>query len=351
MSRHERERLLIGMFHRMFYRNINFAVFFLAMVAISNSIAAQETMGPITVDAVKVLGYEACAKCHQGEVQVWKQTPHHRTFREMHRNPHAKEISQKMGIRSIKRGDVCIDCHYTQQNQGGKTKAISGISCESCHGPATDWIKLHNDYGGPNVTKEQESAAHKLERRTTSIAAGMRNPMNVYLIARSCLNCHTVPNEKLVNVGGHRAASTTFDLVAWSQGSIRHNFVRGNGTNTPSSTERLRLMYVVGMMTDLEYSLRATAKATAVETYGYAVAARAHLLRIQLAQLQDTLHNQYLQPAVDAALNVKLKTENQENLIQAANQVGAAAYAFAENVKGSQLGVVDSMLPSPSQYK
>lgn len=324
-----------------------------AVASQANSVAAQDSpnSGAVTIDSIKVLGYEACAKCHQNEVNVWKQTPHHSTFREMHRNPHAKEISGKMGLRSIKRGGVCIDCHYTQQDQGGKAKAISGISCESCHGAAKDWITIHNDYGGPTTTKEQESAAHKIERRKRAMAAGMQNPMNIYLIARSCFDCHTVPNEKLVNVGGHKAGSADFDLVSWSQGTLRHNFVRGNGTNTPSSTDRVRLMYVVGLMTDLEYSLRAAAKATELETFGFTVAARAHRLRVKLARLQDSIQNQYLQPAVDAALNVKLKTENQEKILEAATQVGAAAYAFAENVDGSQLGAVDAMLPSPNQYK
>lgn len=323
------------------------------MVAIACKAAGKEPVdGPVTIESINVLGYEACAKCHQNEVATWKQTPHHKTFREMHRNSEAKGIADRMGLRSIKRGEVCIQCHYTQQDDGsGKTRAISGISCESCHGAAKDWIGLHNDYGGPSVTKEQESAAHKTERRTRAIAAGMHNPMNMYLIARSCLNCHTVPNEKLVNVGGHVAGSKGFDLVGWSQGTIRHNFVRGNGVNTPSSPDRTRLMYVVGLMTDLEYSLRATAKATALETYGFSMASRAHALRVKLAQLQTSIQNQYLQPAVDAALNVKLKTENQDKLIEAANQVGAAAYAFAENVDGSQLSAVDAMMPKPNEYK
>ena len=340
----------------LFTKSIALTVF---MLALTNTAAAQnadlepgpENSGPVTIDAIKVLGYESCSKCHQSEVNTWKQTPHHKTFRHMHRNPHAKQISSNMGLRSIKRGGVCVECHYTQQDQGRGAKAVSGISCESCHGAAKEWISLHNDYGGPNVTKEQESAAHKIERRKRAMAAGMQNPMNMYLIARSCLNCHTVPNEKLVNVGGHVAGSADFDLVAWSQGSIRHNFVRGHGTNSPSSTDRIRLMYVVGLMTDLEYSLRATAKATQLKTYGFTVAARAHSLRVKLAQLQALIQNQYLQPAVDAALEVKLKTDNQEKLIEAADQVGAAAYAFAENVDGAQLKAVDNWMPTKAQYK
>ena len=336
----------------MWYATLKILVFALVMMLIVGMAAGQEIAeGPITIDAIEVLGYESCAKCHQNEVDVWKQTRHHRTFREMHRRTEAKEIASRMGLRSIKRGDVCIDCHYTQQDQGGKIRAISGISCESCHGPAKNWIAIHNDYGGPELTKKQETAEHKAWRREQSIAAGMHNPMNLYLIARSCLNCHTVPDEQLVNVGGHRAASPDFDLVAWSQGTIRHNFVRGNGTNAPSAPDRLRVMYVVGLMTDLEYSLRATAKATELATYGYTVAGRAHKLRIKLAQLQTAIENPYLQMAVDAAWNVKLKTENQDNIIAAANQVGAAAFAFAENADGSQLSAVDALLPAPNQLK
>ena len=58
----------------------------------------------------------------------------------------------------------------------------------------------------------------------------MNNPHNIYLIARQCYDCHTVPNERLVNVGGHLAGSQDFELVAWSQGMVRHNFLRTGGT-------------------------------------------------------------------------------------------------------------------------
>jgi hypothetical protein len=96
-----------------------------------------------------------------------------------------------------------------------------------------------------------------------AIAAGMNNPANLYLVARQCLACHTSPNERLVNVGGHPTGSPDFELVAWSQGMVRHNFVRSEGrTNEASSRERLRMMFVVGVMADLEASLRATAAAT-----------------------------------------------------------------------------------------
>ena len=177
--------------------------------------------------------------------------------------PEAKEIAKRMGERSIKRGAICVKCHYTEQEVGGSTKATSGVSCESCHGPARDWIALHNDYGGPGVTKASESPQHAELRRARSVAAGMRNPHNLYLVARSCFNCHTAPNESLVERGGHPTGSPDFELVAWSQGRVRHNFLRTGGAgNAADDRSRLRVMYVVGQLADLEYSLRALAVAT-----------------------------------------------------------------------------------------
>ena len=179
----------------------------------------------------------ACAKCHEKEVQQWKQTPHFVTFESLHRKPEAKAITKRLGLSTVKRNDTCVKCHYTQQQKGSRVRVVSGISCESCHGASENWNPLHNDYGGANVTKEMESPEHRQQRIEASIAAGMNNPSNPYLIARQCLACHTTPDEKLVNVGGHTAGSPDFELVAWSQGMIRHNFLRTGGTSNGTASK------------------------------------------------------------------------------------------------------------------
>lgn len=306
----------------------------------------------LSMDHSKVMGYETCSKCHANEVRVWQNTPHAETFRSLHRKPEAKAICKKMGQRSIKRGDLCVDCHYTQQSKGSSARAVSGVSCESCHGAAKDWFAIHNDYGGPTATKQSESAAHRDERRKESIKKGMRNPSNLYLIARSCMNCHTVPNEKLVNVGGHQAGSLDFELVAWSQGIVRHNFMKTDGqSNSLSSPDRLRVMYVVGLMADLEYSLRATSLSTERAQYAFTNALRADRLRKKLTQMQSEIRNDFLQQACDAANDVKLRSNNNENIAAAAELVGAAAFSFASQTDGNSLGAVDPYLPQPDQYK
>ena len=150
-------------------------------------------VGLVDFDPAKVVGSQACADCHAAAINAWQQTPHHTTWETLHRRPEAQAIAEKMGLRSIKRGDVCIQCHYTQKEEAGRITPVSGVSCESCHGPAADWITIHNNYGGPDVTKATESAAHATERINNALGAGMLHPDNLYLVAQNCYNCHTVP--------------------------------------------------------------------------------------------------------------------------------------------------------------
>lgn len=306
---------------------------------------------PRQCDPARITGPDSCAKCHDAEVKQWMQTPHYRTFDTLHRTPEAKEIADRLGLRSVKRDGGCVSCHYTPQLQGNRERLVAGVSCESCHGGARDWLQLHADYGGPNVTRESEPAEHRVARRQASVEAGMNNPSNLYLVARQCLSCHTVPNEKLVNVGHHQAGTAEFELVAWSQGKVRHNFVSSGGTaNAVSSPERLRVMYVVGLMADLEASLRATAEATEMATYAKTCAARAADRKQKLWQAQRLLHDPTLGEALEAVATVELKLGNREAILAAADAVGRAAYEFARN-DGRQLGAIDPLLPSPSTYK
>jgi hypothetical protein len=306
----------------------------------------------IHCDPAKVLGAEACAKCHENEVRQWRQTPHFATFEALHRRPEAKEIVERLGLSTVKRNDVCVRCHYTRQDVEGRVRVVSGVSCESCHGAGKDWAPLHNDYGGPNVTKQQESPEHAQQRRAASVAAGMNNPQNLYLIARQCLSCHTTPDERLVNEGGHSPGSKDFELVSWSQGMVRHNFLRtGGATNATASPEELRVMYVVGVLADLEASFRSTALATHKATFGVTNAQRAATLKRRLYEIQKLVRNEHLQAALEVALAEPLKLRRSDELTAAADKIGAAAQAFAATANGAELAAIDSLLPKPETYK
>lgn len=303
-------------------------------------------------DPKRVLGNESCAKCHGAELDVWSRTPHAQTFEQLHRTDEAKAIAKRLGLRSVKRNDACVRCHYTQQDRGGRTRVIAGVSCESCHGAARDWVNLHADYGGAAVTRETESPSHRRERRRASIAAGMNNPSNPYLIARQCLACHATPSEEIVDTGGHKPGSAAFDFVAWSQGSVRHNFLRGGGRdNRPSSLKRVRVMHVVGLLADLEASLRAVAKAGSAGTYAKTAAARATRVKQKLWESQRLVDHPLLGEALAAVAEVELRLGNTEQLNAAADAVGATALRIGEEEDGTLLAALDPLLPPPNAYK
>lgn len=303
-------------------------------------------------DPARVMTSATCAKCHLQEVNTWQQTPHHQTFDTLSRDPAARAICEKLGLRSVKRSDQCIRCHFTVQQSGDRTRPVSGVSCESCHGAARDWLEIHSDFGGPQVTAADESPEHARQRRQQAAEQGMRNTSNLYAIASSCLGCHTVPQENLVNRGGHVAGSADFELVAWSQGSIRHNFLRGQpGAQAKPDPQRLRLMYVVGLLADLEHSTRATAAATEKAEFGLTAARRAADVALRLYQIQQRIDDPHLQRALEVFATAELKINRQQSLTTIADEIRQAGLALAAESDPSGWQVLDAELPPPSRYR
>ncbi len=295
------------------------------------------------LDPAMVRGPDACGECHKSSVGIWKDTHHATTFKNLPRSDKAKEIAKAMGIRRIKAESDCLGCHFTSSVVDGDVKPIAGITCESCHGAGKNYIDVHSDFGGKGVTAETEDPAHKTARYETSEAEGMIRPSGVYAVAQNCYGCHTVPNEKLVNVGGHPAGSK-FELVGWSQGEVRHN-IWYTKENNVSPLERQRMMYIVGQALDLEFALRGVAKATEKAKYAVAMAKRAKIAEKRLQKIAEMVDAPEIQAILAIADGAKLKLNNEEQLTTAANGVSAEAKKLADSYDGSQFAGVDSLLP------
>ncbi len=299
----------------------------------------------------KVVGANACGECHVSELDAWKNTHHFKTFTELHRRPKAKEIQKKLGLKRIKSESDCMSCHYTTQSLENKLKAISGISCESCHGAAKDWIDIHNNFGGPGVTRESETADHKKTRLAKIAAAGMIRPDEIYKLASNCFQCHTVPNENLVNVGGHKAGSN-FELVSWLQGEVRHNFTFSEDKdNREASPERKRILYVTGRILDLEHAFRGVAKATQKASYAVSMAKRAKRAIIRLEKINELKPTKEITEILVIAKAQKLKLNNENLLTAAANKIALKAESFLKLHNGDQLALLDPLIPTPEKYK
>ncbi|HVT73157.1 MAG TPA: multiheme c-type cytochrome [Lacunisphaera sp.] len=310
--------------------------------------AAAETPGP----GQKIVGPETCVECHLDQIQVWKHTVHQHTFRELPRKPETEAMLGRLGLTRFKGEPQCQACHFTTKDVDGESQAVAGIACESCHGPAADWVKTHGDYGGPGATAASETPAHRAARLARADAAGMLGPRTILALGQACYDCHLVPDERIVNVGGHPAGSPGFNLLTWLEGEVRHDVPRtGDKVNPEAPLPRRRLLFVLGCILETEHGFRAVAAATERATFALAQARRADAARRLLARIDTLVSVPELSEMVAVAQAARLRLHNRDELVAAADRLAQLARAFAARVDGSQLAGVDALLPGAAQYR
>ncbi len=302
------------------------------------------------IDASKVIGPNACAECHKEEAEAWKHTHHFTTFKAMPRSKDARAIANKLGIKRIKSDSLCLNCHFTTQVVNKRNEPITGISCESCHAAGKDWEKVHSEFSGK--TEETETKAEEAARWKKAESLGMIRASSIYRLAKNCYGCHVVPQERLVNVGGH-APGSPFELVSWSQGEVRHNTWYSKGkTNAASSPARQRLLYVVGLAVEIETALRAVGVATVRETYAFKMARRADNARKKMAAVAKAVPSApELAEIVKLSHQAGLKLDNNAALTAAADAIAQKALALVGKYDGSTFAVLDPMIPKADAYK
>jgi len=304
----------------------------------------------VASDAEMTVGPNACTECHKQETEAWKGTHHFKTFRDMPRNTKANEIAKKMGVRRVKSESLCLNCHFTVQQKDNKEEPVAGISCESCHSAGKDWIKVHSGFSGK--TEKTETTAEEAVRWKLSVAKGMIRPRSIYQIAKNCYSCHVVPQEALVNKGGHKAGSA-FELVSWSQGEVRHNTWHSKGKeNVPANAARKRMFYLVGLGVELETALRAIAKATVRKAYAFEMAKRADRARKHLAAAAKAAPQvPEIGQLVNSGHSAGLKLNNERDLTAAADGVSKLLVSITEKYDGSTMAGLDSLIPGPEKFK
>ncbi|MGA8262640.1 MAG: multiheme c-type cytochrome [Arenicellales bacterium] len=311
---------------------------------------AGPALAQVQINPADVVGPSKCADCHEGAIAVWRHTHHYATYTQMPRNPKATVIARKMGLKRIKEGSLCLDCHFTTQMKDGKREAIAGISCESCHGAGKGYVDVHSNYSGKK--KNTESKAEAAARWEKSEKAGMIRPKMMYRWAKNCYSCHIVPQEKLVNVGGHPAGSP-FELVSWSQGEIRHNVWYTQGkSNPPADLKTRRKMFIVGMAVELEESLRAVGEATQRATYAVTMAKRADLARRRFAEATKLIGSiPEMEEIAKIGAAAQLKLNNKKALSEKADKIGELTQKIVEKYDGSTMGGIDKALPGEDKWK
>lgn len=223
---------------------------------------------PNAASAAFKVGATKCQECHTAEAKVWEGTKHFKSYKSIHKDKRAKKIVKAIGDKRMKKSETCAICHYTaaQKDASAKPKLVSGPSCESCHGAASDWIAIHNDYG-KGVKRDGESAAHKADRIKKAIAAGMVRPERLFDVASNCMDCHGLANPALdakdaaAMLDNEHPLNPNFELVEYSQGSVRHRFYPPDVTVNKEMTDAEKSqMYVIGQAAALVSATNAISK-------------------------------------------------------------------------------------------
>lgn len=199
----------------------------LLFAAVLLCIVAADSAATDTAEPIKYIGPGSCAatSCHgsvkpiagsrilQNEYSTWiLQDKHSRAYQAL-----TGEIGERMA-RILKLGNKaeeapkCLVCHalYTTSEQRGRSFEIAeGVSCESCHGPASAWL-------GPHTTRDWP--------HEKSVALGMHDTRDVIRRTQKCLECHLGSKEKFVDhemiAAGH--PDLYFELDSFSAVMPRH---------------------------------------------------------------------------------------------------------------------------------
>lgn len=123
----------------------------------------------------------------QNEYSTWLRFDKHANAYNLLLNEDSKRIAKNMGLaKPAHEEKICLDCHTHNppENRRGERFSLSeGVSCEACHGPASQWIKSHVEAGATHAKNIQN---------------GLYPTSRPVEMAKLCLSCHFGNEKKLV---------------------------------------------------------------------------------------------------------------------------------------------------------
>jgi hypothetical protein len=137
----------------------------------------------------KFLGAQSCSSssCHGGagnnkdQFTIWsKRDFHYERPVALLETRRSAVIAENLKIADPTRNERCTVCHapfrtVPSQRLSAEANAIEGVSCETCHAPAENWLRAH--------TRTDWTTADR-------VCAGMRDLRNLYVRANTCVACH-----------------------------------------------------------------------------------------------------------------------------------------------------------------
>lgn len=146
----------------------------------------------------RYLGPNKCTSCHDHEPQkAWEPKDKHSKALAQLEDKNASKYAGAIGLSDVySLKGACVDCHATVY----AGDANAGVSCETCHGPGSEYLEPHQVKGA----------------YAKSVALGMIDTRGNYARwARLCVDCHIVTDRRLTAAGHPSGAK--FDISVDSQ--------------------------------------------------------------------------------------------------------------------------------------
>jgi len=204
---------------------------------------------------------ENANRIRRDEYTIWlEQDPHARAYTDLD-SPLGKQIFEKLGLTNdgqISRSNMalykltynnCLECHSTtiktiKPNGNPETIATEGISCEACHGAASNWRSTHYTSDFTQLTVKEKTEQ------------GLTDVDNLWQRTNSCVKCHVGSATAEVNhdliAAGHPVLK--FEMTAYSAQMPKHW-----KTLPPTKTtdkHRETNLWLMGQISSLSASLK-----------------------------------------------------------------------------------------------
>jgi hypothetical protein len=142
----------------------------------------------------------------QNEYSIWAGQDKHARAYQVLSNQVSLRIGKILNIGRPDQASKCLACHALSvpvEQRAESFELVDGVSCESCHGPASGWL-------GPHTTKDWP--------HEKSVQLGMYDTRDLIRRSERCLSCHLGTSEKFVDhemiAAGH--PDLTFELNLFS---------------------------------------------------------------------------------------------------------------------------------------
>ncbi len=201
-------------------QQISSVIFFFLVFFVGGTLFSQEKY--------MTLGYRSCgtgqATCHASDYNWWKDDAHFSTRNDIKRKEkNSKKYAQLYGINPddyLRGNSICAKCHGEVVSGKESKRMNTGVSCESCHGPAgpktppnAGYFEVHQEGDPPSDPLSENRSGYQ-----KALKVGLVKLHDVNTRANICVDCHQIDDKRLLETG--HPSGEGFDYVKGIKNAI-----------------------------------------------------------------------------------------------------------------------------------